>query len=615
MLNEEAMQSTAFLRLSSGSIRKNRRKKSKIPARIVCVLWLTLSVISHISNGFAAAGMALTSYNVVALVSGGKDSTLNMMRCIEHGHKIVALANIFPAPGENDELDSFMYQTVGHDGIEAIARSMELPMFRRPTRGGRSKCTDLEYTWTAGDEVEDLFVLLKFVKMKMPHVNAVASGAILSNYQRTRVELICQRLGLVSLAFLWQGDQKLLLDEMIDSGIDAVLVKVACMGLGQQHIGKSLSQVRPILHRLNRDFGCHICGEGGEFETFTLDCPLYKQRIVIESTELILHQDDDVAPVAFLRLSNIRLAPKNPSSAESVSLPPPPVSADICVVTDADAAQLQDLPAAGCGAVSAAAAGVTRQSGPDGAVQAGSDGRVWRMHPARAADDAGGGVGDQAEAALARLSGDVEGDGTGGWGRMALVGVYLRDMADFGAVNAVYARHVPLRCPPARLCVGLPLRRGAAVRVEGVEARGAAETLHVQSVSGWAPCNIGPYSQAKTLPAARAVLVSGQIGLRPAAMALADGAAAQAAQCVANLAAVLAACRAGLRRCFRVTAFVTDTGDVRDVLAAWDHGVGSDEGTRRGGVTSAGVSVVQVRHVTGDVTGDVAGDGHVIVRG
>ena len=34
---------------------------------------------------------------VVALISGGKDSTFNMMECVRHGHEIVALANLHPA--------------------------------------------------------------------------------------------------------------------------------------------------------------------------------------------------------------------------------------------------------------------------------------------------------------------------------------------------------------------------------------------------------------------------------------------------------------------------------------------------------------------------------------
>ena len=160
----------------------------------------------------------MQNLKVVALVSGGKDSTMNMMRCVEHGHEIVCLGNLFPAPSESDELDSFMYQTVGHDGIEAIAACMELPLYRRPIRPKTSINQALEYTTTQGDEVEDLFALLQFVKMQHPEVAAVATGAILSNYQRTRVEAVCMRLGLVSLAFLWQSDQAELLDEMIHAG-------------------------------------------------------------------------------------------------------------------------------------------------------------------------------------------------------------------------------------------------------------------------------------------------------------------------------------------------------------------------------------------------------------
>lgn len=60
-------------------------------------------------------------------------------------------------------------------------------------------------------------------------------------------------------------------------------------------------------------------------------------------------------------------------------------------------------------------------------------------------------------------------------------------------------------------------------------------TLHVQSVSRWAPSNIGPYSQAKTLGGS-IVFVSGQIALDPSTMTiLGDTAPAQAEQCVRNL--------------------------------------------------------------------------------
>ena len=38
----------------------------------------------------------------------------------------------------------------------------------------------------------------------------------------------------------------------------------------------------------NKKFGLNICGEGGEYETFTLDCPLFKKRIVMYVCHLLL---------------------------------------------------------------------------------------------------------------------------------------------------------------------------------------------------------------------------------------------------------------------------------------------------------------------------------------
>ena len=57
-------------------------------------------------------------------------------------------------------------------------------------------------------------------------IEAVSSGAILSTYQKNRVENICQRLNMKSLAYLWSRNQSDLLDEMINQGIHAILIKV-----------------------------------------------------------------------------------------------------------------------------------------------------------------------------------------------------------------------------------------------------------------------------------------------------------------------------------------------------------------------------------------------------
>ncbi|RVW44161.1 Diphthine--ammonia ligase [Vitis vinifera] len=78
---------------------------------------------------------------------------------------------------------------------------------------------------TQGDEVEDMSILLEEVKRQIPSITAVSSGAIASDYQRFRVENVCSRLGLVSLAYLWKQDQSLLLQEMVTNGIVAITVK------------------------------------------------------------------------------------------------------------------------------------------------------------------------------------------------------------------------------------------------------------------------------------------------------------------------------------------------------------------------------------------------------
>lgn len=70
-----------------------------------------------------------------------------------------------------DELDSYMYQTVGHQAIDLYAEAMDLPLYRR-TIEGSSLDTGKDYCQREGDEVEDLYQLLKLVKVKTKHTTS-----------------------------------------------------------------------------------------------------------------------------------------------------------------------------------------------------------------------------------------------------------------------------------------------------------------------------------------------------------------------------------------------------------------------------------------------------------
>ena len=127
------------------------------------------------------------------------------------------------------ETDSAMFQTIGWNNIQLLADAMALPLFVGET-DMVAKEEGKNYLPSAGDEVEDLFMLLEKVKTEVG-VDAVCVGAILSDYQRVRVENVCLRLGLTPLAFLWRRDQAELLQEMVDTGMESILIKVTSRSL------------------------------------------------------------------------------------------------------------------------------------------------------------------------------------------------------------------------------------------------------------------------------------------------------------------------------------------------------------------------------------------------
>lgn len=112
---------------------------------------------------------------------------------------------------------------------------------------------------------------------------------------------------------MWRRPQQELLDEMIATGMEAVLVKVAAMGLDPaRHLGKTIGAMRNRLVDLHAKFELHVCGEGGEYETLVLNCPLYKSRIVLDHAEVVIHSDDAFAPVGYLVIRAAHLERKDP---------------------------------------------------------------------------------------------------------------------------------------------------------------------------------------------------------------------------------------------------------------------------------------------------------------
>ena len=301
------------------------------------------------------------SLNVIALISGGKDSFFSLLHCVQNGHKVVALANLYPAPApskhgadntanheeEDHDLNSFMYQTVGHTVIPLYEEALGIPLYRQQISGtavqtGTSygnpdvvfaeksalpvgqESRSQTYLVEEEDETESLVPLLRRIMADHPSANALSTGAILSTYQRTRVESVALRLGLTPLSYLWKypilppGIQTSLLEDMMGVGLDARIVKVASGGLDESFLWQNVTS-EPVTRRIERSmkrFGTDgdgaVLGEGGEFETLVIDGPasLFKRRIEIQEKDRRVVREGGGS--AWLKIREATVAMKSP---------------------------------------------------------------------------------------------------------------------------------------------------------------------------------------------------------------------------------------------------------------------------------------------------------------
>ncbi|XP_038641895.1 diphthine--ammonia ligase isoform X2 [Scyliorhinus canicula] len=510
---------------------------------------------------------------VVALISGGKDSCYNMMQCVAAGHEVVALANLRPT-NHKDELDSYMYQTVGHEAIDLYSEAIGLPLYRRTIQGS-SLAIGRDYTKCEGDEVEDLYHLLKLIKEKRG-VEGVSVGAILSDYQRVRVENVCRRLNLQPLAYLWRRNQEDLLREIILSNVQAMIIKVAAFGLDpKKHLGKTLDQIEPYLKQVSQKYGVHVCGEGGEYETFTLDCPLFRKRIVVDSSEVVVHSADAFAPVGYLKLLNLHLEDKPNPLSSSMALTEIKPCLSCCnqeISVESEDCREMSKPQITWNLTSSSSSEekLNYWSAKTKKGYQWISGTCFPME-GKSIKDATKQIFSLLQAELAvkeyKLS-DV-----------ILLYLYLKDMSDFGIINSIYESYFNLS-PPARVCVEAPLPDGVPLQIDCLvhkyeltlpdTIKQQKEVMHVQSISHWAPANIGPYSQS--VKVGDEIFCAGQIGLIPCTMQLSiGGVKSEAALSLSHVQKILEAVKSetNLSNILLANCYVTDKKYISVVQNLW----------------------------------------------
>lgn len=200
---------------------------------------------------------------VAALFSGGKDSVFAIYIAEQYGWEITHLVSVYP-----ENKDSWMYHSVNIHLTKTLSEALSIPLLFQSTKGEKEQ------------ELQSLKELLEPLE-----IDGVISGAIASEYQRTRVEQICHDLNLKSFTPLWHKDQNLLLKEMVQAGFIIKIVGVSADGLDQSYLGKTIDlKTIKDLQKIKEKNGINIAGEGGEYETLVTDGPLFKKKLLLTKT-------------------------------------------------------------------------------------------------------------------------------------------------------------------------------------------------------------------------------------------------------------------------------------------------------------------------------------------
>jgi ABC transporter with metal-binding/Fe-S-binding domain ATP-binding protein len=198
---------------------------------------------------------------LAVLFSGGKDSTY-ALNLVKQEHEVKFLITIIP------EKDSWMFHFPCIKLTKLQAKALGIKHITARTKGEKEK------------ELKDLKKAIKKIRNK---VEGIVSGAVASNYQKSRIDKVCKEFGLKSIHPLWQKDQLSLLEEEI-SCMDILITGVFCEGFDESWLGRRMDKecLRDLI-KLKKKYGINLSGEGGEYETFVLDSPAFKKKILIES--------------------------------------------------------------------------------------------------------------------------------------------------------------------------------------------------------------------------------------------------------------------------------------------------------------------------------------------
>ncbi len=216
---------------------------------------------------------------LIALVSGGKDGWYSYYLMLQEGFEIPVVACFQPARS-----DSYMLHHPNTYLVPVQARLAGV------------ECKSFTVSGRKEEEVEEMLLHLSGI-VREYGVEGIVSGAVKSDYQKHRIDMIGQELGIATYAPLWHKPEERLLREMVEqAGIEFVVSRTAAEGL-EEWAGKRVSRenLDEFTRSLEESMASRI-GEGGEYETLVVGAPFFSRplEVSLESIEADGHMVDAI---------------------------------------------------------------------------------------------------------------------------------------------------------------------------------------------------------------------------------------------------------------------------------------------------------------------------------
>ncbi|MEM2963305.1 MAG: diphthine--ammonia ligase [Candidatus Anstonellales archaeon] len=205
------------------------------------------------------------------LFSGGKDSTMAAFFSLFQGWNTTLIC-------VQSEEDSYMFHHPNTDFCKLQAHSMGLPIHYIRTNKAR--------------ELADLKAHLEKIK-----TDCIVSGAVASEYQKQRIDVIAEELNIPSFSPLWHKGTQIL--EEIAQYLEIYIVHVAADGLGSELLGKRLTLTE--IYNLSK-LNIHPFFEGGEGETFVSDAPFFRERLEVLAWDYLCGSTHFTAKISKIRV-------------------------------------------------------------------------------------------------------------------------------------------------------------------------------------------------------------------------------------------------------------------------------------------------------------------------